>query len=463
MHTMRKVHIHSRPVVAFEAMESRTLMSTYMVTSTGDSGAGTLRQAILSANSSAGADTIKFAIGSGAKTISPISKLPALTGPTVVDATTQPGFAGKPLIELNGTNAGSTADGLKLTGGASTVKGFIINRFSGSGIFIYSKGGNRIVGNYIGTDKTGGLAQGNKAHGILVQSSGNTIGGTASADRNVIAGSLKAGVFVYTSAASANTILGNYIGTDVTGTKKLANNNGVQINGGANNTVGGTAAGSRNLLSGNTRDGILIVSTGSSSNKVQGNYIGTNAAGTGRLGNGWYGVEISQPNNVVGGTTSSARNVISANGMAGVVFYLTTGTGNRVEGNYIGTDFTGTKDLGNVGCGVDATNGASRNTVGGSTTASRNVIAGNDMSGVGIYNGSSYITVQNNYLGIGSTGMALPNSKHGVMVVSSSNNTVKDNKIAVLNTFNAVQLSGGSASQSGNTLFAKATLGLRVI
>ena len=171
-----------------------------------------------------------------------------------------------------------------------------------------------------------------------------------SADRNVISGNGNAGVFFYTTAANHNTVIGNYVGTDATGAKAIGNANaGVQVNGGTDNTIGGTTAGARNVISGNKKDGVLMVTDGTQRNTVLGNYIGTNAAGNARLGNGWYGVEISQPNNLVGGTTSAARNVISANGYAGVVLYLTSSTANKVEGNYIGTDATGTKDLGNSG------------------------------------------------------------------------------------------------------------------
>src|SRR5687767_3177635 len=154
---------------AIETLEDRRLMSTYTVTSTADSGSGSLRQAILDANNHAGADTIKFAIGSGAKTITPSSKLPGRGDETTLDATTQPGYAGKPLIEINGASAGSGADGLKIFGAHATIKGLIINRFSGSGILVTGKGYNTISDNYIGTNAAGTGAAGNKAHGIIIQ------------------------------------------------------------------------------------------------------------------------------------------------------------------------------------------------------------------------------------------------------------------------------------------------------
>src|SRR3954467_12011176 len=97
--------VASRPMM--EAVENRTLLSTYIVTNANDSGAGSLRQAILDANKTSSADIIKFAIGSGAKTISPKSKLPGISQPLLIDGSTQPNFTGKPLIEISGSNAGS--------------------------------------------------------------------------------------------------------------------------------------------------------------------------------------------------------------------------------------------------------------------------------------------------------------------------------------------------------------------
>src|SRR5829696_3269090 len=96
----------ARSVVLMEAVEGRTLLSTYTVTNTNDAGAGSLRQAILDANKNLGTDTIVFKIGTGGlKTITPNSYLPTVTQPTIIDGTTQGGYVGKPLIEINGANA----------------------------------------------------------------------------------------------------------------------------------------------------------------------------------------------------------------------------------------------------------------------------------------------------------------------------------------------------------------------
>jgi parallel beta-helix repeat protein len=413
--------------VSIEGLEGRTLLSTYTVTNVNDTGSGSLRQAITDANKHSGADTIRFAIGSGAKTITPRSALPGIMGETVLDATTQPGFAGKPLIEVNGSSTGgSSVPGFIVYAGNSTVRGFVINRFSGNGIMLMKLGGNVIAGNYIGTNSSGTAASPNVAHGILVQSPGNRIGGTTAADRNVISGNGKSGVFLYTASSNRTTVVGNYIGTNAAGTAAVGNGlDGVQVHASHTNTIGGTTAGARNVISGNKQDGILIASNGAAGNVVQGNYVGTNAAGTAKIPNALYGVEVSQYNNTIGGTTAGARNVISGNTKSGVALYKDTCYGNKVIGNYIGTDYTGTRDLGNTGRGVDFTTGAKNNFLGGTTAAERNVISGNDTGGVGVFNGSAFNLIRGNYVGVTAAGSSpLGNGGAGVSVSNSGPNTI---------------------------------------
>ena len=131
-----------------------------------------------------------------------------MTSPLVIDGTTQPGYAvGAPLIELNGN--GKT--GLVLNGGATTIRGLVINGFSGDAIVI-SSAGNTIEGNLIGTDSSGTLARPNTGNGIRITGSSNVVGGTTASARNFIAGNVGDGVFVSGASAAGNRILGNYIG-----------------------------------------------------------------------------------------------------------------------------------------------------------------------------------------------------------------------------------------------------------
>jgi hypothetical protein len=408
----------------FEPLEGRTLLSAYAVTNTLDAGPGSLRQAMLDANKHAGPDAIQFSIGSGPRTIAPLTALPTLTDPVVLDATSQPGYAGKPLIELTGSQVTTTSSvtGISVTAGDSVVSGFVINRFSGNGVRLLSAGGNVVRGNYIGTDASGAAAAPNGGQGVFVQTGGNVIGGTAARDRNVISGNAKNGVQLYTAAASGNSIRGNYVGLDAAGRGALGNGQcGVAVDGAPNNLVGGFVAGARNVISGNATDGVLVADPGATGNRVWGNYVGTDARGVSQVGNRSYGVEVSQPGNSVGAPFRGARNVISGNTKSGVVLYLASATGNTVQGNFIGTDAAGRRDLGNGGRGVDITNGPADNLIGGAAPAARNVISGNDAGGVGVYAGATRNRVCGNYIGTDAYGSApLRNGGLAAVVVISS-------------------------------------------
>jgi hypothetical protein len=362
--------------------------STFTVTNTNDSGTGSLRQAILNANANAGPDTIAFAIpGGGVHTITPATALPVITDPVTIAGATQPGFAGTPLIELNGSNAGSSVDGLKITGGGCVVSGLVINRFNGDGIELSGNGGNIIEGNYIGTNTAGTADMGNALLGVRTASSTNTIGGTTATARNVISGNDNGGISI-TPGATGNLVQGNFIGTNAAGTQAIGNVTGVSTEGQSgnisSNTIGGTAPGARNIISGNLGRGVSLGGT-IPGNLVQGNFIGTDVSGTVALGNSSDGVHINfgSMNNMIGGTTSAARNVISANGGNGVRSdYLP----NTVQGNFIGTQVNGSSPLGNGSNGVFV-NFVGGNTIGGAASGEGNMIAFNGGSGVAIGSG----------------------------------------------------------------------------
>ena len=208
--------------------------TTFTVTNTNDSGAGSLRQAILDANATSGADVINFDIpGTGVKTISPNPELPQITGAVTMDGYSQPGA--QPNTKAVGSDAvlkielsGASADagtGLYITAANSTVKGLVINRWT-HGIILGSSGatGNKIAGNYLGTDAMGTNDLGNDFNGVYVgNASGNTIGGATAGERNVISGNDYYGVNIDGQTATGNRVVGNYVGTDASGTQDLGN------------------------------------------------------------------------------------------------------------------------------------------------------------------------------------------------------------------------------------------------
>ena len=289
-----------------------------------------------------------------------------------------------PVIELDGSLAGAGQDGIAITAGSSTVKGLTINRFGNAGIDLLSGDGNTVRCNRIGTDVTGTLDRGNTNVGIqLFGSSSNTIGGNSPTGRNLVSGnngfgiSLRVGVFE--GQSQTNVIRGNYIGTDVTGTLSIANaTGGVSIEGNANE-LGGTGDGEGNLISGNSgflQSGVFISGSG---NTLRGNMIGTTTSGMAALPNG-IGVEVRGPNNAIG--TPGAGNLVSGNTLDGIRILTTPAINNTVEGNLIGTLADGTGDLGNTMQGVAITTSASGNRVGGSAAGAGNVISGNNRAGV---------------------------------------------------------------------------------
>ncbi|RKG89496.1 right-handed parallel beta-helix repeat-containing protein [Corallococcus terminator] len=322
------------------------LAATFTVTSTADSGAGSLRTALTSANAAAGADTIAFNIpGAGIRTIVVLSALPTVTDTVTIDGTTQPGYAGVPVVELDGIVSGSSA--FRFASSGNTLQGLTINRFS-AGVLLVGSGGNTIQGCYIGTDATGVLARGNGV-GITVSSSNNTLGGVTAGARNVISGNTGDGIVV-TAGASGNLILGNFIGTTAAGTTPLGNGDaGIHLIGGPLTVVGGAVTGAGNVIAGNGSHGVYL-ENGAGFATLYGNSIGTNPTGTLPLGNAGSGVFIEDTSDTrVGGVATGQANRIAYNGAPGVVVIGATSLRNTVRGNSSNQNIGRGIDLGNDG------------------------------------------------------------------------------------------------------------------
>ncbi len=324
-------------------------------------------------------------------------------------------------------------------GGTAAGAGNVISANGESGVYVeYSQSfGNQIQGNLIGTNYQGtGTLGGNPIGGVVLDGApNNTVGGVTSAARNIISGNAGPGALIFDQnnlhTATGNTISGNFIGTDISGAQPLGNaGTGVQILSGAvNNTVGGTSAGARNVISGNAPYGVEL---DGNSNLVEGNFIGTNAAGTAAVGNITFGVYINGgANNTIGGLTTTpgtgAGNVISGNRNSnGVVINGVTATGNLIEGNLVGLNAAGTASLTNGNGGVYLRGGTSHNTIGGVLAGARNVISGNNASGVDLSDaGTSFNTVAGNFIGTDITGtVAQGNGTVGVSIEGGSQNNL---------------------------------------
>ncbi len=349
----------------------------------------TLRSALQEINASPDSEfvfTINFDIpGEGVHTISLNHFLPDLTHPAVIDGFSQPGASpntlpfdqgnnAKILVELDGSGTGG-AFGFSFVGGKTRLKGLALYNF-GSGIEISDGGGNVISGCFFGLNANG-EPQGN-AIGVTIQnSSRNTVGGENPEDRNVITGQ----VTIDGSTARYNQIIGNYIGTDPTGAKTVGSGTVVLRNGASNNQIGKKNA--PNVLSGSYR-AVEIIGAGSDSNKVACNLMGVDKTGTLPLRTGLLGVYIGNgpKYNEIGGIGQG--NVIGSwDGQA----IMLTGQGtefNLVQGNWIGTDTTGTRQFDNGTPVVQLSDRTSHNVIGGTLPSEGNVIAHNSGIAVGL-------------------------------------------------------------------------------
>ena len=355
--TLRRLLALPAALAAGLALASPAQALTWTVNSTADPGDGTcdasctLRDAILDANGNPGPDTVAFnVLGGGPHTISPATQLPAPGSQTTIDGTTEPdaaGLAPTKAVVIDGGNTIGT--GLSLTGVSITIRGLALSNFTNQAIQILA-GNNVVAGNFIGTNAAG-LAAASNGAGIYVQGGNtNTIGGTTAADRNVISGNDSVGLRVDTLG---NTVSGNYIGTDRTGLVDLGNAGDGVVVLGTSNTVGGTAAGAENTISGNTQAGVLF--GGGSTNTMQRNFVGPGADGVTGVPNG-TGVIVQSfsDTNAIG--TPGNGNDIEGNTTDGIVIF--DSADNTVESNSI---------IANGGDGIATGTGADDATFGGNS------------------------------------------------------------------------------------------------
>lgn len=370
--------------------------------------------------------------------------------------------------DLDGKAALANVSGIEILGPgafANTIGGTTVadrNLISGNsrGISPIESTSNRILGNYIGTDVTGNATLGN-VRGIEVSSSGNIIGGTLPGAGNVISGNM-GGIII---AGTSNSVRGNFIGTNATGTDVLTQEFGMQLAGRttSSNTIGGTIPGARNLIAGSRLYGIGI-GNGAADNLVLGNYIGTDVTGMESLGNliGVFGGQTAL--NQIGGTAPGAGNLISGNSVG----IATLGASFRIQGNYIGTDATGTVALGNetAGIGLDGIG----STVGGVVPGAGNLISGNVMDGLFLTHAENTL-VQGNRIGTDVTGTAdLGNGSDGINIdFLGHDNTIGGigpgaGNLIAFNHHDGIQVGGGTGNAIlRNSLFGNAAHGIELI
>ncbi|MGA2702978.1 MAG: NosD domain-containing protein, partial [Isosphaeraceae bacterium] len=484
-----------------EALESRSLLSVFMVTNTGDNGGvdpapgagtGTLRQAIIDSDSSnpTGTNTIDFDIpGSGVQTIEPLTPLPTIIEPTAINGYSQPGASPNTLtvgdnavilIALDG-NGQSTSIGLYLDASNSSVSGLSIGGFAHYGIDVQPAASNaNITGNFIGLDPSGNDL-GNGLYGIAALGANTTIGGPAPAARNVIAANSTTGIDLGANATAniyaVNTgliVQGNYIGTDPSGnfTRGYADPiDGIDLAGNGTTTaqgaqIGGSSAGEGNVINtyGGSADPISI-SGGAGNEIIQGNSIGVNPAETAGVSGGGYGIWInSSSNNTIGGPSAGDGNVIGGAGVGIVIANVSNGilgaaaSGNVVQGNWIGINPAGTVQFSNQQ-GIEI-HGASSNLIGGTLPGEGNTIEYNLGDAVNIFDGYDF---SNNLLATANQDQVVGNSIYangglgidldqGITIPFGGIHTSGSNNLQNQPTIAAANIAAGQLQISGNFL-----------
>ncbi len=450
-----------RPLV--ESIEQRVLLSTFTVSSLGDTGAGTLRQAIVNLDASSGANTIDFTVA-GTITLTSGS-LPAITQDVAIAGTTAPGFAGRPVVEVDAGGFGGLVFGVGSAG--SSLESLGIGGATGSGV-VLDDSNITVVGNDIGVGLNGSTPLGNTGDGLTINSTSNNdrIGATStfvlgissdaiSVASNVISSNGSNGISI--NGSTGDILVANYIGTDVSGTIALGNaGNGIEVDSGASsNTIGGTITFNNtsslvpdtNVISANGGDGVLLTS-GADNNFTGSNFIGVNVTGNAPLGNTLDGVAINDGadgNQLIGTYINMPpfvfANVISGNGGNGID--INNSNNDTVQANILGIGINNMTPVGNALDGI-LIQGSSANTQFGGVIPLGNIAAANGRNGVEISDSASGTVVFNTFGGEAAFEpyTNLGNGGDGVLVTSTGGGNIIRTNVLSNNRANGLELAG---------------------
>jgi hypothetical protein len=452
--------------------------STFVVTSNLDSGPGSLRQAILDANAAPGADLITFSIATGGTRIGITSALPFVRESVTIDGTTQPGYQDRPLVEITGRFS-LAQTGLHFEASNNALRGLIINAFSFALVsFPPGTSDNIVEGMFLGTDASGTVAVPPSDTGSLSaisinNSSRNRIGGTSARSGNLISGNR--GEAIDLNGLAFDTVIqGNLIGTDVSGRERLQNGSFEIMVGAPRTIIGGTLPGARNVISGSQTYALYVRSTGA---LIQGNYIGTDAAGNKRFIQGLAGIKAESGMDItIGGTSPAAGNVLAANYFRSAMDISGNGMGSVViQGNFVGVRSDGSAKLDGPESGSLAgiEIGSTRDAlIGGVVPGARNVISGltSDGHGILVYGGilgARQVEVLGNRIGTDVTGeKEIGNSGTGIFLSSGRQVTIgapepgAENIIAFNRRGGIYNEAGRRISIRANSIFSNNGLGV---
>ena len=477
---MKKHSSIAAHILLWLAAPTMALAGTFTVTNTADSGAGSLRQAILDSNAnpppSGTTNLIQFNIaGAGVQTISLASSLDDITQPVTIDGYTQSGARANTLatgdnavirIKIDGGMdqferpvmrlCDSSTCGIVSASDGSTIRGLcIVQPSSGATTMLVVGSSNDVVsGNFLGVDTDGVTLGGfQQPIEVLLGVTGATIGGTSPAARNVIASDV--GFALILADGSNMLVQGNYLGVNAAGTALLGSlASGIDIEQGTGNSIGGAAPGAGNVINA-TNIGISVGGVCANclfDTTIQGNLIGTDATGTVAFNALFNAIQVAaSASTTIGGSTAGAGNVITAR--ADGIKIGESPTSVVIQGNKIGTDISGTKPLGSGNAGIDvgAQSAASTTsgTIGGTSPGEGNIIAFNGTNGVAIGSGNTGWSILGNSI-FSNGGLGIDLGADGPTVNDDGDADTGANNLQNYPTMTSVTVASGKVTIAGN-------------